>query len=63
MDDKLCQFLSRVGNDLDPYTTAVTALSESRTLPSAKSFGQCFLSDTRQRLLCGEPHSAKSHTR
>jgi hypothetical protein len=40
-----------------------TPLPESGPLPSVRAFAECFLSDTRQRFLCQEPHSAKSHTR
>jgi hypothetical protein len=46
-----------------PSSWEVQSLPESRPLPSARSFAECFLSDTRQRLLCREPHSATSYTR
>jgi hypothetical protein len=35
-------------------------LPESGSLPSARSFAECFLSGTRQRCLYREPYSAKS---
>lgn len=42
------------------YQTALPGLGH---LPSARSFVECFLSDTRQKSLCREPHSAKSCSR
>jgi hypothetical protein len=39
------------------------SLPESEALPSVGLFAECLLSDTRQRGLCREPHSAKFGTR
>jgi hypothetical protein len=45
------------------HTSHQRALPEFGSLPSAGGFAECFLSGTRQSLVCREPHSANSCAR